>query len=210
MSDEALFEMIDGQQWVDTISGAVQPTVRNLFEAAGATGAAVKSALHGEWLGHPLHPVLTDIPVGAWTVAMAFDAVELATKTRRLRAGADAAIGIGLLGAVGSAITGITDWSETGGRGRRVGAIHGMLNLTATALYTASWLMRRKGGRRKAIAVSSTAFAIANASAYLGGHLVFREQIGVDVNALDGQDPVQMRQTSVPSEDAATFRDLPQ
>jgi len=97
---------------------------------------------------------------------------------------ADLAIGVGLVGAVGSAITGITDWSEADGSARRVGMLHGLLNVTAAALYTASLFMRRrKKSRQSGIAVSMLGFAVAGTAAYLGGNLVFGEQMGVDHTA---------------------------
>jgi len=137
----------------------------------------IKNFLHGTWLGHPLHPVLTDIPVGAWTAALFYDLVG------EERA-ADIAIGVGLVGALGSAVTGLTDWSETDDRARSVGLVHGTLNVVATALYTASLLMRKeKTSRQSAIALSTLGYATAFASAYLGGHLVFSEQVGVDHTA---------------------------
>jgi len=97
---------------------------------------------------------------------------------------ADLAIGVGLVGAVGSAVTGITDWSETDDPGRKVGLLHGLLNVTATSLYTASLFMRKsRSSRRSGVALSMLGYAVAFASAYLGGHLVFGEQIGVDHTA---------------------------
>jgi nitrite reductase/ring-hydroxylating ferredoxin subunit len=120
--------------------------------------------------------VLTDIPIGAWTAALVLDALELDQA-------ADAAIGLGLLGAVGSAITGLTDWSETDDRAKKVGVVHAALNIVSTALYTASWIARKNDRRKSGVSLSMIAYAISGAAAYLGGHLVFGEQIGVDHTA---------------------------
>jgi nitrite reductase/ring-hydroxylating ferredoxin subunit/uncharacterized membrane protein len=178
MGTESLANTIGRQDWLDSIGDPLQKTIRETLPRE------LKNALHGTWLGHPLHPALTDVPVGAWTAAMALDALESLSGRKELRAGADAAIAIGLVGAVGSAITGLTDWSETDGRGKRVGLTHGLLNIAATALYTASYAMRkRKSSRQRGVALSMLGYAIASASAYLGGHLTLGEQVGVDHTA---------------------------
>jgi nitrite reductase/ring-hydroxylating ferredoxin subunit/uncharacterized membrane protein len=182
MGNEALLNAIAKQDWVEPVADAIQQLVHGAFP--GDAGRQVKNVLHGTWLGHPLHPVLTDVPVGAWTVALALDALEGISGRKELGAGADAAVGIGLLGAVGAAITGLTDFSETDGRGKRLGAVHGLLNVVATSIYTGSYFLRkRRSTRQQGIALSMLGFAIASASAYLGGHLAFGEQIGVDHTA---------------------------
>ncbi len=62
--------------------------------------------LHGTWLGHPLHPVLSDVPLGAWTAALALDGIEAASGRRELGPGADAAITVGLGGVAAPAAWG--------------------------------------------------------------------------------------------------------
>lgn len=182
MSNEAIFDVIGNQKWLESTADSLSKAVRGSFP--GDAGKTIKNALHGTWFGHPLHPALIAIPVGAWTVAMVLDSMESLTGRKELRAGADAAVGIGLLGAVGSAVTGATDWSETDGRGKTIGLVHGLLNVGATALYATSFFMRKqKKQRSKAVALSMLGFAISSASAYIGGHLVFGEQIGVDHTA---------------------------
>jgi nitrite reductase/ring-hydroxylating ferredoxin subunit/uncharacterized membrane protein len=182
MGSETILNAIANQEWIDAAADPLQKAIREAFP--GEEGRKVKNLLHGTWLGHPLHPVLTDIPIGAWTVALVLDALDGISGNKQLRAGADAAVGIGLLGAVGSAVTGMTDWSETDGRGKKLGLMHAGLNIIATSLYTASWILRKsKSKRQSGIAFSMLGFAIAGASGYLGGHLVGGEQIGVDHTA---------------------------
>jgi len=93
---------------------------------------------------------------------------------------ADVVLKVGLAGAAGSAITGLTDWQATDGRARRKGIIHGLLNVTATALYTASLIERNRKNRGAGRALAYCGFAISAAAAYLGGDLVYNERIGVD------------------------------
>jgi nitrite reductase/ring-hydroxylating ferredoxin subunit/uncharacterized membrane protein len=184
MASETIPKVIDQQKWLDPLGEAIQAAVHKWFEAGGDTGQLIKDLLHGTWLGHPLHPALTNIPIGAWTAALALDALEGISGRRELRAGADAAIGLGLLGAVGSAVTGLTDWSDTYGRGRKIGLVHGILNVAATGLYTGSWIMRkRRKSRAAGVSLSMLGYAVASAAAYLGGHLVFGEQVGIDHTA---------------------------
>ncbi|HKO56095.1 MAG TPA: Rieske 2Fe-2S domain-containing protein [Thermoanaerobaculia bacterium] len=177
MGSQTVANLIDSQEWLDETSGTIADAIRDVLPRE------LKNLLHGTWLGHPLHPVLTDIPVGAWSVALALDGVAGMTGSEDVGDAADVAIAIGLLGAVGAAVTGATDWSETYGRGRKVGLVHGILNLAAAGLYTGSLIARRGGNRDTGVALSMLGYAIAGASAYLGGHLVFSEQIGVDHTA---------------------------
>jgi nitrite reductase/ring-hydroxylating ferredoxin subunit/uncharacterized membrane protein len=180
MASEALMTAIDNQPFLDQASDAIQPAINDLFTRAGETGLQVKDLLHGTWLGHPLHPVLTDVPLGAWTAALVLDAGEAISGNDGMAAGADAAIAVGLVGAVGAAVTGVTDWSATNGRPRKIGLVHGLLNVGAAALYATSLVMRRKKKRQAGVGLAMLGYALSGASAYLGGHLVYREQIGVN------------------------------
>ena len=180
MATEALVKVVDQQESLDRLSDQIQPLVRDAFKSGGAAGRELKNMLHGTWLGHPLHPVLTDVPLGAWTAALALDAMESISGRKELGAGADAAIAVGLVGAAGAAVTGLTDWSETNGRARKVGLLHGLLNVGATVLYTTSLVLRRRNRRNAGMGFAMLGYAVSSASAYLGGHLVFGEQIGVN------------------------------
>jgi nitrite reductase/ring-hydroxylating ferredoxin subunit/uncharacterized membrane protein len=180
MVTEALIKTVEQQEVLDQLSDKIQPLVSNAFESAGPAGREVKNFLHGTWLGHPLHPALTDIPLGAWTAALALDAMESISGRKELGAGADAAIAVGLVGAAGSAVTGLTDWSDTNGRARKVGLLHGLLNVGATALYATSLVLRRKDMRGAGRGFAMLGYAVSSTAAYLGGHLVFSEQIGVN------------------------------
>ncbi|MFC7219493.1 Rieske 2Fe-2S domain-containing protein [Streptomyces polyrhachis] len=145
---------------------------------------AVKNALSGTWLGHPVHPIATTLPIGAWAMACALDATAG-------RSGAPAArrlVGLGVLAALPAAATGASDWSDTIGATQRVGLVHAWGNLTATALQAASWLVRRRGCRRSGIALSAAALGSAACAAYLGGHLSLVRGIGVNHTAF--QEPV--------------------
>jgi nitrite reductase/ring-hydroxylating ferredoxin subunit/uncharacterized membrane protein len=172
-------DTISNQPWLDAVGKPLSEAVRALFTNVGPAGQTAKNALHGVWLGHPLHPVLTDVPIGAWTTALALDAREVTTGDKGYGRAADFAIGVGLVAAVGAAVTGLNDWSETDGRSRRLGLLHGLLNLTATALVATSYALRRNGSRPAGRASAVAGYGIAVGAAYLGGNLVYRERIGV-------------------------------
>jgi len=165
------------QPALDRIAEPLSKGIRQAYESAGPTGNEAKNALHGVWLGHPLHPVFTDVPIGAWTTALALDCVE--DGDPGMRHAATFALGVGLLGALGSAITGLTDWSETDGQSRRTGLVHGLLNIAATSLVATAYLQRRSDSHASGRACAWTGYGIAVASAYLGGDLVYRQRIGV-------------------------------
>jgi nitrite reductase/ring-hydroxylating ferredoxin subunit/uncharacterized membrane protein len=189
MNEKTAMNLIDKQQWLDDAGDALQPSVIKAYEAGGDAGQKVKNFMHGTWLGHPLHPVITDVPVGAYTATAVLDSLELAGHDK-YSAGADVTLAVGLAGALGSAVTGLTDWSGTTGRSRKVGLVHGMLNLGATALYATSFFMRKnKGSRGTAITLAMVGYGISAVAAYLGGHLVFGEQIGVDHTATAAEYP---------------------
>ena len=175
---EAAIEVLERQHWLDSVASGLQKAVTGAFEAGGDMGRRIRDVLHGTWLGHPLHPVLTDIPLGAWTTALVLDAA--ATERNGLSHAADAAIGIGLVGAAGAAVTGLTDWQHTTDDDRRVGLTHGLLNIGATALYITALGLRRGGARDTGRLLAGAGFVVTMAAAYIGGHLVFRKRLGVD------------------------------
>lgn len=183
---ERALEVVERQLWLDTVGDRLQRWIGATFEAAGPVGLKIRNALHGTWLGHPLHPVLTDVPLGAWTAALVLDTLDARERgdwwwrRRGFGHGADAAVAIGLAGAAGAAVTGLNDWQHTSGGPRRAGLAHGLLNTAATVLYGASLVARARGARSAGRSLSLAGYAVVIAAAYLGGDLVYRRRIGVD------------------------------
>ena len=177
-------EVIKKQDWLEPIADRLQPAIAGALGADGSIGPKVADLLHGTWLGHPLHVVLTDVPLGSWTAAAVLDVLEEKTGSSTMGRGADAAIALGLAGAAGAAITGLADWSKIGGgQPRRIGLAHGLLNATATACYVTSLCLRRTHSRRAGRRFALLGLMVSSVAAYLGGHLVFKEKIGVDHTA---------------------------
>ncbi len=182
MSTEGNVGFIARQEWLNPAEEALQKTVHKAFQSAGPGGRKVKNFLHGTWMGHPLHVALTDVPIGSWTTAVALDLLEMTTGRREFGAGADAAIGFGILGAVGAAITGLTDWQDVDPPARRIGLVHALLNTGTLGLFATSLATRRNSrttGRLLAIA----GLGLGAMAARLGGQLVYDERIGVDHTA---------------------------
>ena len=177
-TSNALSALTD-QPALDTLAEPLSRAVRGAYESAGEAGRRAKNVMHGTWLGHPLHPVFTDIPIGAWTTALALDVAAATTADRGLSRAADFAIAVGLVGAVGSAVTGLTDWSETSGQSRRTGLVHGLMNIAATGLFAVSYVLRKNGSRAAGQTCSAAGLAVVSAAAYLGGTLVYDRRIGV-------------------------------
>ena len=139
----------------------------------------LKDTLSGTWMGHPLHPLLTDLPIGFWTSSLVLDIAG----GRRSRPAADRLLGIGILSALPTAASGLSDWSDTIGEDRRIGVVHALANSAGLVLYSWSWLARKRGRRGRGVALGFLGATAATAGGYLGGHLVFRQGVGADRNA---------------------------
>jgi nitrite reductase/ring-hydroxylating ferredoxin subunit/uncharacterized membrane protein len=151
-----------------------------LYSGGHPSAQKIRNFLNGTWLGEPLHVVLTDVPVGAWTVAMAFDALDLIFKRREFARACETSIGIGLVAAAGAAATGMTDWSDVDPPARRLGLIHGLLNLSGAALFATSLFLRKKKSRLPGHIAGVLGYAVMGYAAHLGGKMVYEHRVGVD------------------------------
>ena len=163
-------QLADLAEPLDEISEPVQ-------EAVQAVPQPLRDVLDGVWLGNPLHPALTDVPLGAWTAAFVLDLVGSEA--------ADAALAVGILGAVPAALTGLNDWSHLKDESRRIGTVHALLNTAGLTLNVASLAARRGGFRRLGRLLSGVAYAGTTLSAHLGGHLSFGRGVRVNRTAFE-------------------------
>ncbi|MGH3787267.1 MAG: Rieske 2Fe-2S domain-containing protein [Pseudonocardiaceae bacterium] len=148
---------------------------------AGLVGRAVRprpirNLLSGTNLGHPAHPMLTDLPIGAWSMSTLLDTLGGASA----EPAADLLVGAGILSAIPTAATGLNDWSDTIGAERRVGAVHASTNVAALVLYVASLLARRSGRRGRGKALGLAGLGVLMIGGYLGGHLSFARAVNVN------------------------------
>jgi nitrite reductase/ring-hydroxylating ferredoxin subunit/uncharacterized membrane protein len=164
-------EQIEGTEALDQV---VRPAHR-LVTSALPKGPA-KDLLHGVWLGHPLHPLLTDLPIGFWTSAWTLDLIG----GKRSRPAADLLVGLGVLAALPTAASGVADWSELNDPERRTGLVHAVANLAATGLYALSLVQRLRGKRFAGVALGMAGAGAATVGGFLGGHLSFRRGAGVN------------------------------
>ena len=181
MLNHAVNRFIDRQRWLEPVADFLQKVVGGFYKLLGAPGHGLKTFIHGTWLGHPLHPVITDIPLGAWTLAVLFDIIYLFNRTTTWTTAADLSIIIGVVAALAAAVTGYTDWNETIDRERRVGVAHGLINTLVLIIYVASLIVRGAGDNRGlGIVLALVGYALVISAAYLGGEMVF--SIGTGVN----------------------------
>ena len=163
---------------LDQVATKLKSIVDPVFGEKGSH--QIKDALYGVWLGHPLHPAVTDIPIGCWTSTLVFDIVGY-------EKAADLSLKLGTISALGAAATGFAQWFDLQEmeEPRRLGALHAVANIAATGLYATSWMLRQRGDRSMGILISTAGFGLASASAWLGGDLSFRLGIGVSRTAFE-------------------------
>jgi nitrite reductase/ring-hydroxylating ferredoxin subunit/uncharacterized membrane protein len=146
----------------------------------------LKIFLNGTWIGHPLHPMLTDIPIGAWTLTIILDLVGLLFGLPQLGLASSITAGIGVAGALAAAAAGLADWMDVDPPEKAIGAFHATVNVSATSLFLISILMRwgrdwRLGWTTFVVALAG--YLLAMIGGYLGGAMVFHKGVMINRNA---------------------------
>jgi nitrite reductase/ring-hydroxylating ferredoxin subunit/uncharacterized membrane protein len=185
-----LIAQLESAEQVDGVARRVRSIAQK-----GFSSAALRRSLSGTDLGHPVHPVLVQIPIGLWSSSWVLDMVGLG-RTRATRK----LVGLGVLASIPAIASGISDWMDTDEAEARVGLIHATTNSIALFCFSASWLQRR--GRRRGGAIWSTlGLTFASAGGFLGGHLAYALGVGVDTNAFEtGPEEWTAVRGSVPTE----------
>jgi nitrite reductase/ring-hydroxylating ferredoxin subunit/uncharacterized membrane protein len=151
-----------------------------IFAALYKPVPVIKDLLNGVWLGHPLHPAITDVPIGAYVVALVLD-------LSGQRAAATAAIGVGIVFMLLAALAGYADYIDLEGKTQRFGTVHSSLMLVALVLYLVSFLMRLGAVPSSTeVWLSVLGLLIVLTSAYVGGELVYNLGTQVDRHAWRG------------------------
>ena len=185
LSEDPVDGFVRSQAWLDSWADPIQQAVGWCYGILGRPGLLLKDLLHGtKPLGHPLHPALTDVPLGAWTVMVAADLLALFTRAVPPVAG-DVALGVGIAGALAAAVAGYTDFHETVGQERRAGMLHGLLMTLVVVVMLVSLAMRlaAPSTRTGAVMLALVGWLLAVVGGYLGGHLTFRYGTMVNRNA---------------------------
>lgn len=144
----------------------------------------LKDAISGTWLGHALHPLLTDVPIGTWTSATMLDLIG----GRGTEKAADRLIAVGVAAAVPTALSGLSDWADTtltSDPVKRIGVVHAVANTMALGLYGLSFAARKRGSRGKGVALGLAGAGALGVGGHLGGHLSYSRGVGVDQTAFE-------------------------
>jgi nitrite reductase/ring-hydroxylating ferredoxin subunit/uncharacterized membrane protein len=178
--------VVDAMPFLDRASDAVQPKVQELVDAGGETARYV---LDGVWFEVPLHPVLTDVPIGSWTAAIVFDGLDLVSGRKAMRNAADASLVVGVAGGFVAAAVGLSDWRYLKGGSRRMGMSHALLNSAGLLLNTASLLLRATGRRNAGRLAFLAGYSLNGMGAHLGGELSYKYGLRVNRNAFEATGP---------------------
>ena len=157
----------------------VKQRIHEAVLQGGTPARIITDILHGTWLGHPLHPVLTDVTIGAWLFGSVFDWLSVFAPSKAMEQAADTLTVIGTISAVPTALAGITDYSTIKEDDSvKYGALHGILNSIGLTMYLASIRARQSDNRPLAIGLSSLALMLLTPSAWIGGDMVYRLRVG--------------------------------
>ena len=164
-----LVTRLEDAEWLDPVAKKVRKVVKRVIRPKWA-----RDVLHGVPIGHPVHPLAVQVPLGAWISAAVLDAFPGNDRA------AAVLIGVGTGTAVPSAVAGFTDWTQLHPQQQRVGLVHAAVNITATSLYAASLVARARGGRGSGKVLAYLGLAVVGAGGFLGGHLTYRQAAGVN------------------------------
>jgi uncharacterized membrane protein len=181
--------LMDGSMAVDLVTRvenrrALDPVAAKIREGVDRFIAppGMRPVLQGRWLGHALHPALTDLPLGMWTATNVLDLLAVPGS----RAAAQRLLAVGLAAAPAAAVTGWAEWRDAGQREQRVGLVHAALNVSAIVLYGLSLRSRRRGRHGSGVALALAGSAVASGGGYLGGHLVAVRKVSSRNPEFDG------------------------
>lgn len=169
-------KLVDTVERIEGLDAIAAPVVKLVQQAVQPT--VVRNLASGTWIGHPMHPLLTDLPIGAWSMSAVLDLCG----GKAAAPGADLLVKAGIVAAVPTAFSGLNDWSDTYGPETRLGVVHAACVSTALGLYTASAVCRSRGKRGKGKMIGLLGLGALAAGGYLGGHLTFGK--GVNVSAI--------------------------
>ncbi|MFE7836223.1 Rieske 2Fe-2S domain-containing protein [Streptomyces sp. NPDC057474] len=164
----SLLDRLEREPRADAVIDALRRKVRSLPLGRG------RDLLHGRWLGHPVHPLLVQVPIGTWLSAAVLD-----LRPGRSRE-AGLLVGVGLAAAAPAALAGAVDWAELHRRQQRTGLVHALANSAAVGLYAASLACRVKGRAGAGRAYGFLGLTAVGLGGMLGGHLAYRQASGAN------------------------------
>jgi len=171
---------LEDERRLDPVVNAIRPLTSALI-----ADPARRDLLHGTWLGHALHPLLTDLPIGFWTSANVLDLIG----GRGSRKAATQLVGLGVASAVPTIVTGWAEWAVADRQAQRVGIVHAVSNAVATGLFAASWRARLQERHSRGVVLGLAAATAATVGGYLGGHLAVARKVSTRHSAFDDPAP---------------------
>jgi nitrite reductase/ring-hydroxylating ferredoxin subunit/uncharacterized membrane protein len=176
---EPLVRAVESAEMLDPVAKPLGKAVRNAL-----SGGPLKDALSGTWLGHAVHPMLTDVVIGSFTAASMLDLLAPGDDGRA----SERLIALGLAAYLPTAAAGANDWADSepvDDTVRRAGLVHAAANAVGATLYAASWRARRRGARGRGAVLGFAGMAVMSAGGYLGGHLSLSKGVGPDQTVFD-------------------------
>jgi nitrite reductase/ring-hydroxylating ferredoxin subunit/uncharacterized membrane protein len=173
----ALHEVAERLGKLEALDAPAQKVADQVSERIGRSRFG--DVLAGTWLGHALHPFLTDLPIGTWTSATLLDLLG----GPESESASDRLVALGLAAAVPTAVTGLTEWADTTTSDenvRRIGFVHAWANTAALALFAGSLAARRRGDRRRGKLLGLAGMGALTVGGHLGAHLSYGKGVGVD------------------------------
>jgi nitrite reductase/ring-hydroxylating ferredoxin subunit len=157
-----------------------------IYGGLGHPGKLLQDFLNGSWLGHSLHPVVVDVVVGGSTAAVLLQVLSW-FGVADLRTALVWILALTVLAALSAIVSGLTDFKDTAtGDERAIVGLHGFINIVATVIFTAAFLVLLSGGDRAAGWLIVVGYAVLSTGAFIGGHVVFKYGYMVNYNAFAG------------------------
>ncbi|MFJ3379979.1 DUF2231 domain-containing protein [Curtobacterium sp. NPDC090217] len=167
-----LTESIEHASVLDTAVDIDRKVVEVLAKPEG-----LRRLLHGVPFGHPIHPLMVQVPLGAWISAAVLDLLGGKGNAKA----AKTLVGVGLVSSGSASVAGYVDWSELDREQLRTGWVHQAVNWVGISLYGFSWLQRKRGNHGAGKLLGFAGLAVVGVGGYLGGHLAYRQRAGVSV-----------------------------
>lgn len=164
-----LVARLEDAEWLDPVAKKVRKVVKRTIRPQWA-----RDILHGVPIGHPVHPLAVQVPLGSWISAAVLDTLPGNDRAATLL------IGVGTASAVPSAVAGFMDWSQLHSQQQRVGLVHAAANITAVSLYSASLVARASGKQGAGKVLAYMGLGVVGFGGFLGGHLSYRQAAGVN------------------------------
>jgi len=167
------------------LSNGIARAVDAFYRVLGRPGKLLQDVLNGSWLGHSLHAVLVDVVIGAATAALLLDLLRVLFDVEGLEVAAIWVLGLATLSALGSIVTGLTDYKDTApdSSERDITGFHGMTNIVATAIFAVSFFQRLAAAHDAAFWVLLIGYLVVSVGGYIGGHVVYKYGYMVNHNA---------------------------